>query len=72
MQIYYFLFRFRTDGGNYYQVTADLSYKGNISQTDVTNIIRPILENLPPQFQATLDSSSLTDTDQVQPLSRKK
>ncbi len=67
-----FLFRFRTDEGDYYQVTADVSYRGNISQTTITNILRPILANLPPQFNATLDSTSLTDPEDVQPINGKK
>jgi hypothetical protein len=53
-------------------VTADVSYRGNISQTTITNILRPILANLPPQFNATLDSTSLTDPEDVQPINGKK
>ncbi|CAF0850468.1 unnamed protein product [Adineta steineri] len=60
---------FRTDEGNFYQVSADLSYKGNISQTDIARIIRPILANLPPEFHSIFDNGSLTDIDDVQPLS---
>lgn len=69
---FFILFRFRTDQGNFYQVTADLSYAGNISQTDIQNTLLPILGNLPPQFNATLDPSALTDIDDIQPLNRKK
>jgi hypothetical protein len=72
MTICCFLFRFRTDEGNFFQITADASYPGNISQTTIENIIRPILANLPPQFHMVLDNSSLTSPDDVQPLSRKK
>ncbi|UJR30132.1 hypothetical protein I4U23_017673 [Adineta vaga] len=60
---------FRGDDGNYIQVTADASYAGNISQTQINNILRPILANLPPQFNLVFDNTSLTDIDDVQPLS---
>lgn len=53
-------------------MTADTSYAGNISQTEINNILRPILANLPPTFGLIFDNTSLTDIDDVQPLSRKK
>ena len=65
-------FRFRTATGNYYQITADLSYLGNISVTQISSIIAPILSNLPPQFNATFIDNGLLDADEIQPLNGKK
>jgi hypothetical protein len=65
-------FRFRTAEGNYYQISADFSYPGNISQTDVSRILVPILSNLPPQFNATFVNDSRLEPDEIQPLNRKK
>ncbi|CAF4535527.1 unnamed protein product [Rotaria sp. Silwood1] len=59
---------FRTTNGNYYQISADLSYPGNISQTDVANIITPILTSLPPQFNATYIDNGLLEPEEIQPL----
>ncbi len=64
-------YRFRTANGNFYQISADLSYPGNISATDVANIITPILTNLPPQFNATYVDNGLLTSDNIQPLNRK-
>jgi hypothetical protein len=64
-------FRFRTANGNYYQITADLSFPGNISVTDISSIITPILSNLPPQFNATYVDNGLLDADEIQPLNGK-
>ncbi|CAF1111478.1 unnamed protein product, partial [Adineta ricciae] len=60
---------FRTDQGNYIQITADSSYPGNITQVQIDNILRPILASLPPQFGLILDNASLTDPDDIQPMS---
>lgn len=65
-----FDFRFRTPEGNYIQVTADISYPGNISTTTISNILKPILGNLPPQFNATFYNDTRLDPDEIQPLNR--
>ncbi|CAM4752695.1 unnamed protein product [Rotaria magnacalcarata] len=57
---------FRRSNGNYYQITADTSYPGNISQTDIANIVAPILSNLPPQFNATYINNGLLNPDSIQ------
>ena len=69
---YSLLFRIRSPTlGNLYQITADLSYKGNITVDQISNIIEPILSNLPPQFNATFVDNGLLDSDGIQPLNRK-
>jgi hypothetical protein len=69
ISIFLFYFRVRLPDGNYYILTADLSYPGNISETNIENIITPILTNLPPQFNATFyNQIPIT----YQPLNRKK
>ncbi|CAF4975152.1 unnamed protein product, partial [Rotaria socialis] len=41
---------------------------GNLSQTDIANIVTPLLSNLPPQFNATYINNGLLDPDSIQPL----
>lgn len=64
-------FRYRTEEGNFYQITADMSFPGNISANQISDIITPILSNLPPQFNATYDNRSSLVGDDIQPLNRK-
>ncbi|UJR32550.1 hypothetical protein I4U23_020012 [Adineta vaga] len=59
---------YRSYGENFVQMTADMSFQGNISRTVVMNLIRPILAYLPAQFNLKFDSSSLVDIDDIQPL----
>jgi hypothetical protein len=49
-----------------------MSYPGNISVTEISSIITPILSNLPPQFNATYVNNGLLDADEIQPLNGKK
>ena len=48
-----------------------MSYPGNVSADQISNIITPILSNLPPEFNATYDSRSSLTGDDIQPLNRK-
>ncbi|CAF3707629.1 unnamed protein product [Rotaria sordida] len=59
---------FRNPTGNYYQISADLSFPGNISQTEIADILTPILTDLPPEFNATYIDNGLLEPDSIQPL----
>ena len=67
-----FRFRRQTAAGNIYQITADISYRGNISDVDISNTIKPILSNLPPQFGAIYSERGLLEPSELTPLNRKK
>ncbi|CAF1192688.1 unnamed protein product [Adineta ricciae] len=59
---------FSTYTGNFIQITADMSFAGNITQRQIYDIIQPILANLPPYFNLVYDNTSLTDISDFLPL----
>ena len=63
--------RFRNPTGNFYQISADLSYPGNISQTVISTALGSIFSTLPPQFNATYINTGLLDPEEIQPINRK-
>ena len=62
--------RFRQPTGNAYQVTADVSFPGNITSAQISAILTPILTNLPPQFNVTYVDTGSLDPDEIQQINR--
>ena len=66
-----FSIRLRQPFGNFYQVTADVSYSGNITSAQIISILTPILTNPPPQFNITYVDNGSLDPEEILSLNRK-
>ena len=66
-----FSIRYRPAAGNFYLVTADVSYPGNITSAQILSILTPILTNPPPQFNITYVDNGSLDPDEILSLNRK-